>query len=187
MTLVAEWSQRDLEDAGYGGGTLRLAHNATREVVEVLGLRPFYWEVDGFRLFYLGQCARMSRNQTEADGRRGHHSPIDRPKWAQLCAHAAREPDAPALLRLLWLCFPLYLRVGEAASVHNTDIKFDRGGQPCGVLLRASTAAAGAWSTFDERPKGSLQPGGKEWAAPADDLACQALAKVVRLPMKCAP
>ena len=50
----------DMQDAGYCGAYLRLVHNATAEVLESIGARPFYWEHDGFRSFYLGQSAAMS-------------------------------------------------------------------------------------------------------------------------------
>jgi integrase len=171
----------DLEDAGYCGSTLRLVHNALREVVETANARPFYWEDSAFRLFYLGQSARMSRAAADDPGRRGPHAPIDRARWRELLQAAAREPDAESLARFLLLMFPLYMRIGEAASVRNADIKFGADARPCGILLKASSSSSTDWSAFDIRPKGALLPGGKEWAPAVDDLAVEALLRVVRL------
>ncbi len=150
--------------------------------LEVIGARPFYWEADAFRPFYLGQSARLSRGHSPEKGQRGPHTPIDRAKLRQLREHASLEPDAAPLSRLLWLKFPFYLRIGEASSVRNADIQFDASGRPGGVLLRASSVAAALAASFDQRPKGSQAPGGKQWAPPADALAIEALRHVSLLP-----
>ena len=87
--------------------------------------------------------------------------------------------------------FPLHLRVGEASALKNADIKCDRHGRPCGALLSTSCAPASALSSvsdapFDRRPKGAKHPGGKEWAPAVDELARDALAKVLELSHHCA-
>ncbi len=94
---------------------------------------------------------------------------------------AASERDSDSLLRLLLLMFPLYMRIGEALSVRNTDIKFGADARPCGVLLKASSPSSAHWSDFDIRPKGALLPGGKEWAPAVDELAAESLLRVARL------
>eukprot|EP00662_Eupelagonemidae_sp_cell21_P015495 gene15495-biopygen23719 len=175
----------DLEEAGYCGSVFRCVHNSVMETTAIAGKKPFYWESSGFRFWYLGQSARMDRNLDAAGGRRGPHAPICRTKWEQLLRHADREADAKPLSRLLLLQFPLYLRVGEASSLKNADIKFGANGDPCGALITASRPSPASSAAFDIRPKGAKHPGGKEWAAVPDELAIRALRTVAAMPERC--
>lgn len=86
---------------------------------------------------------------------------------------------------MLLLMFPLFLRIGEATSLSNADIKFDRAGRPCGALIRAASGPPALPADdlpYDRRPKGAKCPGGKEWAPVVDLLAADALLQVSRLP-----